>query len=573
VTDILETLAPVSTLIPGLSVEAPAAAAMRAAEGGGDSDRSASQAIGAAMQQAVSISVPPVQPLDTDGSGKAGGNEGGWRSSATDLGTTAAVQAGGSQSADSLFQTLITLATPAESPITAGSGLATRPSVQAAQQPVSAGSAGAPVPNPTPVASGRSASGTAPTSTPSAPTALAGAQSGPGTIRLMSLPANQPVHRTESGGGLRPEASSGGGGGGLTGDPFITYSGDDGARNNTLNPQPNFSDLAGDTVQLTIGDNNGYQILSVKWSISPAGHTTGPQNVVYNFVNRTGYTIPQYTPPTQFVAPNPLYFDWDQNSGSYVITATVNYVNTSIPQAQASMSVPVVRPSGNITVNSIGTPTLIPGTGTSTLSSAPLGTVGISFTASVNPTTIPAGLDGTIEVVQTINPFTVVIAWSDSSGNHAKYISVSNPPGGPQTMPRPVVDDSTNAPAFVSTYYMDEFTAVSSSTPPASAILPLSDTPSVSFIPVSNKSVGYYATFTDTLMFTPGDQVNGYGNDVPLGYFTWTVSMAAADSGGVWTNGSLATTATGYTPTTAYPSWVESNYWLWSTYGQFVQVS
>ena len=60
---------------------------------------------------------------------------------------------------------------------------------------------------------------------------------------------------------------------------------------------------------------------------------------------------------------------------------------------------------------------------------------------------------------------------------------------------------------------------------------------------------------------------------VPIGNFTWTIVMAAAFDGTSWgISYSSPTATTSYSASTTFPTWAESNYYLWSNYGKFVQI-
>lgn len=372
---------------------------------------------------------------------------------------------------------------------------------------------------------------------------------------------------------------SGGDGGGPTAAPFLHYSGDDGAQGDTRNANPDVTDVVSDGVQMIVGDANGNQVSTVSWSIS-ATSVYASQTANY----RTGFTNTPFAPP-QNAASIPINFYWGEQPGSYTITANVTYVDNSPPPWQVQMNVTVKQPTGNISNISLGTPNLNSSGFPVTLSSAdPSSTQphGIDYTASVDPTLLEQlNLTGNFEfaVIQTISPFSVVLSGFNTLQNLEVYnMSVSNPPGGPQTQPRPVVDDAyydtnnNNQLTFAGTFFRNNGVTVNENTPPASATMAEDDTPMVNnalIAGLSKEIMTYQATFTVTLMF-------GSYNDiwVPLGYFTWTVNMGAGeDSGGNWDDVSQATTNTSYTSSTAYPNWIESNYYLWNTYGQFVQMS
>ena len=237
------------------------------------------------------------------------------------------------------------------------------------------------------------------------------------------------------------------------------------------------------------------------------------------------------------------------------------------------MDVSIVAPTGGIVVNGTGSVSLsanTKGTVETLLSATGFGSTGINFTASVSQTlfsTLNAS-GASFGVVQTIDPFQVYYQWITSGVTHDKTASVSSPIGGPQTEPRPVVDDAAAPATFVGTFYGNQFgEADSSGTTP----LNLSDTPDLS-VPIADSYMYYNATFKDTLMLL----VDG-GMWVPLGYSTWTVLMSAGSNLAtppVWSllSGGVAS-GVSYTATTQFPAWAESNYYLWSNYGQFVQTS
>jgi hypothetical protein len=379
--------------------------------------------------------------------------------------------------------------------------------------------------------------------------------------------------------GATPLDSSGGGGNGPTAAPYLVYSGDDGAKGSTLNTNPGVTDVVSDGVQMIVGDANDNQISTVSWSINTTS-VYASQTVNY----RTGFTNTPFNPP-QNAAPNPINFYWGEQPGSYTITANVTYVDNSPPGAQVQMNVTVKQPTGNISNISLGTPNLNSSGYPVTLSSAdPSSTQpdGIDYTASVVPTLLKQlNLTGNFEfaVIQTISPLSVVLSGINTLQNLEVYnMSVSNPAGGPQTQPRPVVDDAyydtnnNNQLTFAGTFYRNNGVTINENTPPANATMAEDDTPMVNnalIAGLSNEIMTYQATFKVTLMF-------GSYHDiwVPLGYFTWTVNMGAGeDSAGTWSNASQPSDNTSYTSSTAYPNWIESNYYLWSTYGQFVQMS
>jgi hypothetical protein len=369
---------------------------------------------------------------------------------------------------------------------------------------------------------------------------------------------------------VHPDGGSGGNGGTQLGDPYMTYSGDDGAEQDTR-ISPNVTDLVGDGVQLGVGDALGFQISTVSWTVKS---TTGNSVYKSQILNpRTGYVNNPFTGGIN-IPPNPITVYWDGTAGNYTITATVNYVDTAIPPAPVSMSVSTVLPTGFIGGCIVGTPTLTQSgilTTTTTLSSAnPSSTTpaGIAYVALVDPTSLPANLYGVFGVIQTINPLAASEIYSGYSAYYTYDLSVANPPGGPQTTPRPVVDDNAS-----SSFYDDSFGAVTSGYSVASATLPLNDTPSIS-VGSGYISMTFIATFKDTLMFSPGSTTNGFGIDVPLGYKTWSLYMGASvGSSGSWGLVSTPTTFTAYTASTAYPAWSESNNYLWTTYGKWVLMS
>ena len=121
---------------------------------------------------------------------------------------------------------------------------------------------------------------------PSAPAAAIASGDGAEQRGRATLHTRETGHGT----GIMP-MTSGGGNGGLTGSPFIAYSGGDGINGNTKT-NASVTDLIGDGVQLSVGDGNDYEISTVSWTVSTSSIYTSP-----NINERTGFMMQTFTPP------------------------------------------------------------------------------------------------------------------------------------------------------------------------------------------------------------------------------------------------------------------------------------
>ena len=326
--------------------------------------------------------------------------------------------------------------------------------------------------------------------------------------------------------------------------------------------KPSVTDLAGDLVNLSVTAGK-YTIKTVTWSL---GTNNVYQNQILNY--RTGFDNLPYTSPQNSLTNS---FCWGPNSGSYTITANVTYVNPNITGTQASVYVSLVRPTGNVTISSVGTPSLTQAGGEVTLLSADEGShtnpYGIDYLARISLPVLASGIKVEFGVIQTLNVH-ASYQYTSLGTRYTDSASVSNPPGGPKTEPRPIVDDASAGPVFKGTFYGSMRTGSGNS----SGSLSLSDTPGMPPLPNSYDNESLISNFTVTLMYSPFPQ----GIWVPLGYFTWTVNMAATNNGGSpakWGITYTPTSTTAYTTSTAYPAWTESNYYLWDNYGPFVQTA
>jgi hypothetical protein len=98
----------------------------------------------------------------------------------------------------------------------------------------------------------------------------------------------------------------------------------------------------------------------------------------------------------------------------------------------------------------------------------------------------------------------------------------------------------------------------------------MTDTPEFISYPASYDALSDFAGFRDTLMYEPFQN----GVWIPLGYMTGAVQMAATNNGSnTWGLTYTPTSTTVYTPSSAYPAWAESDYYLWLNYGQHVQTA
>lgn len=164
-TDTQESIAPISTLIPGLPAETPTATDVRTAEGEGDSESLTIQPGGAmANRPAPSISAPTIQPLAMAGIGTNGGEQRATGSSSTDASAVPVAPIRQPAPDPATFGNLIALATPSAAPDDAGLEGARPPAVLGAAQPLSGASmgVGAPTANSNPVSSGHVTSATVP---------------------------------------------------------------------------------------------------------------------------------------------------------------------------------------------------------------------------------------------------------------------------------------------------------------------------------------------------------------------------------------------------------------------------
>jgi hypothetical protein len=553
VTDLLEQMAPVSSLVLGPLEITPPATVFKTEEGGASGEIHASGSMRAASRPAPRFSAQSSFGVATTRIARAHFQNPVSESSALHSATTPRAAIRQSDSVRSRPDSLAALAPPAESPI------ATRPSApRPAPRPAAAQpQPRAAVPNFNPVSGAPPSRVSAPpgaTVAPAAiparagvngPSALTPGQPGPGSS------APQPV--------VAPSA-------GATAAPFITYSDADGATGDSRT-KPKVTDMTRGSVWLKVGDNNGNQISTVSWSVSAS-------NVYANQIlnERTGFTNLSFSAPKN-VAPNPLLLCWGDTPGNYTITANVTYVGSKVSPASASLQVSVLQPVGNIASVTTGTPTLTSGRteilAAASRSATPPYNKGINYTATVNPTLFVSNkLSGQFGLIQTYTG-TSSYQYTGTFGTVYTYdSSVSNPPGGPKTEPRPVVDDSYGSVTFAGTFYRDAFVAVNSASTPATASLTEDDTPGISG-PNTFKSLSWLGNFTVTLMFEPTG-----GIWVPLGHFSWYLNMSGSvGSAGKWGITYTPTKFTGYTASAQYPTWKASNYYLWSTYGQFVQVS
>ena len=228
------------------------------------------------------------------------------------------------------------------------------------------------------------------------------------------------------------------------------------------------TDLTGDSVGIRAGDPN-LTIASVVWRISTA-NVYSSQNVNY----RTGFTNNPFDPATA-TGPN-ISYDWGETPGTYTVTATVTYDNPNVPATPVDVVVSVVAPTGSVTVSAKGTPAIYNGA----LWSAANGSTGVSYTAAVDPTIFQTDwLSGTLGVIQTMDPFTVRQYMTTKGVQYIFAGSISNPAGGPKTIPRPVVDDAYPNNSFAGTFYLSQFVKVNLNSTTATAVLPLYDTPAV----------------------------------------------------------------------------------------------
>jgi hypothetical protein len=392
---------------------------------------------------------------------------------------------------------------------------------------------------------------------PSAPSLGDGA----GSIRPLALPpgiAGGTVYRMDGSGG------GGGVSGGGVGKPALVYSGG-GTNANAMSSNGNTAtanDMIGDSGSVTVSDQNGQTIATVTWTV-PSDAIQGQIIGVHGPGGFTNY------PVTGTANARSFGFAWDQNPGTYTITADLTYVNA--PAAQVSIKVNVQKPDSSIVVNSMATPTLT-STSPPVLRDGNGGAFssGINWTASITTTLFAStGVTATYGVVQTTDPYTLQRSYYSylRRTTVTEAVGVHTDSNGNKTQPRPLLDDGASPSTG---FIYDDNTGTITPTTTFNNSIASGDSPSTP-LDSSYNSYTYTASFTMTLMLHPNA-----GIWVPLGSLTWSMNMYAVNNSGTWVLGYSPSVNTAYTPTTTYPSWADSYAALekenQSTYG-WVQIS
>jgi hypothetical protein len=292
--DALEALAPVSTLVPGLPADTPAATADRAEHGGKNTQAGATQmggAITTAIQKASSVSVASVRTLAPAVIGGAGGDRGSAGPAPNDSSTPTTAASRPSDQADSLFDKATEFATPLAPP-SAGSVAAAG---RTAAQPQSNG--GPAVANPAPASTRPASPSPAPVV---AAAGSAGASTGAGAIRPMSLAPSQPILGASTVQGLQSLASGGGnaGAGARRGAGIGHGLRPDAASGSGSVPPPIISGLGSGSVKgpdLPVGADATFDVLSPPgWTIDPSSiNWSGGTDYKSYFTDAASTTVKQ----------------------------------------------------------------------------------------------------------------------------------------------------------------------------------------------------------------------------------------------------------------------------------------
>ncbi len=383
---------------------------------------------------------------------------------------------------------------------------------------------------------------------------------GGGLIRPMRLsPSDVPRANRQSSVQFMPSSSSSGSGERIPGISFFTLAGKGSTDNtdpnipNTLLKNKNVDAVIGGSASVTTTE---YDLATCTITVSGNAYQS-PQNIGQRsgFQN-LNYTGASGTPTSGFFG---VSFFWDENPGTRIITVTSTYTTGQI--GTATFTVNVADASGNLAANVLGQPELF------TLPNGEVNCIaGISLGGQVSAPYVSGG--GRIGIIQTITASTFITKWHTGSIYYTR-IDLANLDTGSVTYPAPIIDDeggtfyasqTGNSPNAIGTVG-----ASGATTTDAQA----KDYPGIKGISNAADSYNYATTFKDTLMYSS----NG-GLWVPLGSLTWAVSFELNKNAsgtialGTWT----PTRPSGFTPSKAYPDWIESVAYLKSTpYGGVYQ--
>ena len=407
-----------------------------------------------------------------------------------------------------------------------------------------------------------------------APSAQAGPASGSSQIRPLSLTpqdvASAPVNRSVTNRSrIAPMDASGGGDFVI---PSVTYQGSAGATITNTDPDTGMNEY--DTAATDV--IGGLAIVSVNitgvssYQFTVSGDTYSD---VYTNGNHSGFYTTDYTGAsgTATTGGGVTNFYWDQFAGTRTITIDVTYTNGDTGEAEFTVNVQGV--SGSLTPSVNNQPGIIqetPGNWwlSSTDYSNPANLNAITWTGSATAPYVSGG--GYLATCQTITALSATRAWT--TGNwyvgyttHRQDQGVDDS-GATPTYPRPLLDDyqdSSWAYGSWSTSNWQPYGTINSAGVTTTTVSD-GDSPEVKLLS-GYDSYSYIASFKDTLMYRPSG-----GIWVPLGSYTWNISMGAGANSSKPSGYSISYTATsagGYSSSTDYPDWVESFYYLASTYG------